>query len=73
MCAVFRPSLFLFQFLFQYNYYVCLNCVLLFIPSTHLSLLSKRAMASSGYGPSAKLIFDDNEDKYELWEVKFKT
>ena len=29
-------------------------------------------MASTGYGPSAKLIFDGNEEKYELWEVKFK-
>ena len=72
MCAVFRPSLFLFQFLFQYNYYVCLNCVLLFIPSTHLATI-KTSHGLQGYGPSAKLIFDDNEDKYELWEVKFKT
>ena len=26
---------------------------------------------STGYGPSRRLIFDGNDDKYELWEVKF--
>ncbi|KAK3895509.1 hypothetical protein Pcinc_000748 [Petrolisthes cinctipes] len=27
---------------------------------------------STGYGPSTRLIFDGDEAKYELWEVKFK-
>ena len=26
---------------------------------------------STGYGPTRRLIFDGNDDKYELWEVKF--
>lgn len=27
---------------------------------------------STGYGPRSRLYFDGDEDKYELWEVKFK-
>lgn len=31
------------------------------------------AIPSTGYGPShARLVFDGNEEKFELWEVKFK-
>lgn len=29
------------------------------------------ATAPTGYGPSARLFFDGDEEKYELWEVKF--
>ena len=25
----------------------------------------------TGYGPRKGLVFDGNEDRYELWEVKF--
>ena len=28
-------------------------------------------LASTGYGPRCRLIFDGDEEKYELWEVKF--
>ncbi|XP_028412844.1 uncharacterized protein LOC114535735 [Dendronephthya gigantea] len=39
------------------------------------SYIHKRAMAtvqtSTGYGPRRTLVFDGNESKYELWEVKF--
>ena len=29
------------------------------------------ALLATGYGPSARLCFDGDEEKYELWEVKF--
>ena len=29
-------------------------------------------MASTGYGPRSRLIFDGSEDKFELWEATFK-
>ena len=28
-------------------------------------------MSSTGYGPRSRLLFDGDEEKYELWEVKF--
>lgn len=28
--------------------------------------------SSTGYGPSKRLYFDGDQEKYELWEVKFK-
>jgi hypothetical protein len=29
------------------------------------------AQAVTGYGPSKRLYFDGDDEKYELWEVKF--
>ena len=29
------------------------------------------ATLATGYGPSRRLLFDDDEAKYELWEIKF--
>ena len=28
-------------------------------------------MASTSYGPRGRLVFDGDDEKYELWEVKF--
>ena len=30
------------------------------------------AMTSTGYGPRSRIIFDGDETKFELWEIKFK-
>ena len=29
------------------------------------------ATLATGYGPSRRLLFDGDEAKYELWEIKF--
>ena len=29
------------------------------------------AASATGYGPRARLLFDGDENKYELWEIKF--
>lgn len=43
----------------------------LYRPIYYMRLTSTIKASATGYGPRSRLIFDGEESKYELWEVKF--
>ena len=50
----------------------CCSSIFLSLPSLTAVLSSTNVKMSTGYGPRfARLCFDGDEQKYELWEVKF--